>query len=189
MADDPTLVFLDANVLARPVTRTLLLVGADQSGLAVTWSAHVEAEAPISCAVSAVCPASQLPRVPETCGSVFASTACLTTTKPDRAGQVASVGCLALVASGAIGAATLAWILGIDAAALEVGSPEIQAATARSPATRPAWATAQRRPLLPQALPGRNVESRGDRYDGGVDEVPVDGDTEARADRGVDVAV
>ena len=45
MANDPTLIFLDANVLARPVTRTLLLVGADQSGLAVTWSAHVEAEA------------------------------------------------------------------------------------------------------------------------------------------------
>lgn len=45
MANDPTVVFLDANVLARPVTRTLLLVGADPSGLAVTWSAHVEAEA------------------------------------------------------------------------------------------------------------------------------------------------
>jgi hypothetical protein len=45
MASDPTLVYLDANVLARPVTRTLLLVGADSSGLAVTWSAHVEAEA------------------------------------------------------------------------------------------------------------------------------------------------
>lgn len=45
MASDPTLVFLDANVLARPVTRTPLLVGADPSGLAVTWSAHVEAEA------------------------------------------------------------------------------------------------------------------------------------------------
>jgi hypothetical protein len=45
MANDPTLIFLDANVLAKPVTRTLLLVGADPSGLAVTWSAHVEAEA------------------------------------------------------------------------------------------------------------------------------------------------
>jgi len=45
MANDPTPVFLDANVLARPVTRTLLLVGADPSGLMVTWSAHVEAEA------------------------------------------------------------------------------------------------------------------------------------------------
>ena len=45
MANDPTLVFLDANVLARPVTRTLLLIGADESGLAVTWSAYVEAEA------------------------------------------------------------------------------------------------------------------------------------------------
>ena len=45
MANDPTSVFLDANVLARPVTRTLLLIGADESGLAVTWSAYVEAEA------------------------------------------------------------------------------------------------------------------------------------------------
>jgi hypothetical protein len=36
MANDPTLIFLDANVLARPATRPLLLVGADQSGLAVT---------------------------------------------------------------------------------------------------------------------------------------------------------
>jgi hypothetical protein len=45
MASDPTLIFLDANVLARPVTRTLLLAGADEAGLAVTWSAHAEAEA------------------------------------------------------------------------------------------------------------------------------------------------
>ncbi len=45
MANDPTLVFLDANVLARPVTRTLLLVGADPSGRAIRWSAHDEAEA------------------------------------------------------------------------------------------------------------------------------------------------
>jgi hypothetical protein len=32
MANDPTPVFLDANVLAGPVTRTLLLTGADASG-------------------------------------------------------------------------------------------------------------------------------------------------------------
>lgn len=36
MANDPALAFLDANVLAGPVTRTLLLTGADESGLAVT---------------------------------------------------------------------------------------------------------------------------------------------------------
>lgn len=45
MANDLTIVFLDANVLARPVTRTLLIVGASASGFAVTWSAYVEAEA------------------------------------------------------------------------------------------------------------------------------------------------
>lgn len=45
MVNDPTPIFLDANVLARPITRTLLLIGADESGLAVTWSAYVETEA------------------------------------------------------------------------------------------------------------------------------------------------
>ena len=45
MASDRPLIFLDANVLARPVTRTLLLAGADESGLAVTWSAYAETEA------------------------------------------------------------------------------------------------------------------------------------------------
>lgn len=45
MASDLSIVFLDANVLAKPVTRTLLLIGADQSGVAVTWSHHVEIEA------------------------------------------------------------------------------------------------------------------------------------------------
>jgi hypothetical protein len=45
MANDPALAFLDANVLAGPVTRTLLLTGADENGLAVVWSAYVEAEA------------------------------------------------------------------------------------------------------------------------------------------------
>ena len=45
MASDRPLIFLDANVLARPATRTLLLAGADDSGLGVTWSAYVETEA------------------------------------------------------------------------------------------------------------------------------------------------
>ena len=45
MASDRPLIFLDANVLARLVTWTLLLAGADESGLAVTWSAYVETEA------------------------------------------------------------------------------------------------------------------------------------------------
>jgi len=42
---------------------------------------------------------------------------------------------LALVASGAIGTATLAWMLGIDAAALEVDSPEIPEVNADDLAT------------------------------------------------------
>ncbi len=40
-----TIVFLDANVLASPVTRTLLIAGGRVDGLLLTWSAHVEAEA------------------------------------------------------------------------------------------------------------------------------------------------
>lgn len=40
-----TVVFLDANVLASPVTRTLVMAGARADGLMLTWSAHVEAEA------------------------------------------------------------------------------------------------------------------------------------------------
>ena len=43
MAD--TVVFLDANTLASPVTRTLLIAGGRADGLLLTWSAHVEAEA------------------------------------------------------------------------------------------------------------------------------------------------
>lgn len=43
MAD--TIVFLDANVLASPVTRTLVIAGGRVDGLLLTWSAHVEAEA------------------------------------------------------------------------------------------------------------------------------------------------
>lgn len=38
-------VFLDANVLVSPVTRTLLIAGGRADGLLLTWSAHVEAEA------------------------------------------------------------------------------------------------------------------------------------------------
>lgn len=40
-----TIVFLDANVLASPVTRTLVIAGCRADGLQVTWSAHVENEA------------------------------------------------------------------------------------------------------------------------------------------------
>jgi len=40
-----TVVFLDANVLASPVTRTLVVAGGRVDRLLLTWSAHVEAEA------------------------------------------------------------------------------------------------------------------------------------------------
>lgn len=40
-----TVVFLDANTLASPVTRTLVIAGGRADGLLLTWSAHVEAEA------------------------------------------------------------------------------------------------------------------------------------------------
>ena len=43
--DNATLVFLDANVLAKPVTRTLLMLGASRSGFRVVWSAMAEEEA------------------------------------------------------------------------------------------------------------------------------------------------
>ncbi|MDR0283715.1 MAG: hypothetical protein LBI33_02335 [Propionibacteriaceae bacterium] len=39
------LVFLDANVLAKPVTRTLLVYAGNLSGYDVAWSRHVEEEA------------------------------------------------------------------------------------------------------------------------------------------------
>ena len=39
------LLFLDANALASPVTRTLLIAGARADGLRWTWSRHVEVEA------------------------------------------------------------------------------------------------------------------------------------------------
>lgn len=40
-----TVVFLDANVLAKPVTRTLLMVGGVPSGFTATWSLAAEQEA------------------------------------------------------------------------------------------------------------------------------------------------
>jgi hypothetical protein len=43
--DDVTFVFLDANILAKPVTRTILMRGAARSGFTVGWSAAAEAEA------------------------------------------------------------------------------------------------------------------------------------------------
>lgn len=43
--DDVTFVFLDANVLAKPVTRTILMRGAARSGFTIGWSARAEAEA------------------------------------------------------------------------------------------------------------------------------------------------
>lgn len=40
-----SLIFLDANALASPITRTLLIAGARADGLRWTWSRHVEVEA------------------------------------------------------------------------------------------------------------------------------------------------
>lgn len=42
---ESAVLFLDANTLASPVTRTLVLAGARTDGLRVVWSSHVEAEA------------------------------------------------------------------------------------------------------------------------------------------------
>jgi formylmethanofuran dehydrogenase subunit E len=42
MTNDPAPVFLDANVLARPVTRTLLLTGADAFNVAPAELTHPE---------------------------------------------------------------------------------------------------------------------------------------------------
>ena len=44
MSEAP-LLFLDANALASPVTRTLLIAGVRADGLRWTWSRHVEVEA------------------------------------------------------------------------------------------------------------------------------------------------
>ncbi len=43
--DRAPLVFLDANVLAKPVTRTLLIYASNRSDYRLTWSRYVEAEA------------------------------------------------------------------------------------------------------------------------------------------------
>lgn len=45
MARSTRTIFLDANVLAAPVTRTLLLVGIEDVGIVATWSQHAETEA------------------------------------------------------------------------------------------------------------------------------------------------
>lgn len=42
---ESAVLFLDANTLASPVTRTLVVAGARADGFRVAWSAHVEAEA------------------------------------------------------------------------------------------------------------------------------------------------
>ncbi|GAB96855.1 hypothetical protein BJY21_003960 [Kineosphaera limosa] len=45
MTASPICVFLDANVLAKPVTRTLLMVGGPPSGFRTVWSRAAEQEA------------------------------------------------------------------------------------------------------------------------------------------------
>ena len=45
MTNNPVLVFLDANVLAKPVTRSLILFASTGSNYAVGWSATAETEA------------------------------------------------------------------------------------------------------------------------------------------------
>lgn len=45
MAHSTRTLFIDANVLAAPVTRTLLLVGIEAIGIVATWSRHAEQEA------------------------------------------------------------------------------------------------------------------------------------------------
>ncbi|MDR1265196.1 MAG: hypothetical protein LBK42_06430 [Propionibacteriaceae bacterium] len=45
MTDGQARVFLDANVLAKPITRSLLMFASDQSAFEVVWSAHAEREA------------------------------------------------------------------------------------------------------------------------------------------------
>lgn len=57
MPDAPTIVFLDANVLAKPVTRTLLLVGSVPSGFRAVWSEAAEQEAVRHMRPSAISPA------------------------------------------------------------------------------------------------------------------------------------
>lgn len=45
VSDDVTVVFLDANVLAKPVTRTILMAGGLPSGFRAVWSIAAEREA------------------------------------------------------------------------------------------------------------------------------------------------
>lgn len=45
MTDSPIRVFLDANILAKPVTRTLLMAGGPPSGFLTVWSRTAEHEA------------------------------------------------------------------------------------------------------------------------------------------------
>lgn len=45
VTDSPTRVFLDANILAKPVTRTLLMTGGPPSGFRAVWSRTAEQEA------------------------------------------------------------------------------------------------------------------------------------------------
>jgi hypothetical protein len=51
-----TIVFLDANILAKPVTRTLLMVGGMPSGFHVLWSETAEREAARHLRLRAVTP-------------------------------------------------------------------------------------------------------------------------------------
>lgn len=53
----PTRIFLDANIIAKPVTRTLLMVGGAPSGFRATWSLTAEQEATAHIRPRAVAPA------------------------------------------------------------------------------------------------------------------------------------
>lgn len=53
----PTRVFLDANIIAKPVTRTLLMVGGAPSGFRAEWSHAAEQEATLHMRLRAVAPA------------------------------------------------------------------------------------------------------------------------------------
>lgn len=53
----PTPVFLDANIIAKPVTRTLLMAGGAPSGFRAAWSLTAEQEATRHMRTQAVAPA------------------------------------------------------------------------------------------------------------------------------------
>lgn len=57
MSSDVTRVFLDANILAKPVTRTLLMAGGLLSGFRAVWSLAAEQEATVHMRPRAVAPA------------------------------------------------------------------------------------------------------------------------------------